>query len=162
MEQIAKFNEKENRIILDDKYLFAFSKYDGFTERLLRAQLTINYDYEYNLELSAFQHERKTRNKSSFFTEIGTLSGQLLTYLESFLESDYLTLKEIYDYETFQILDIGSQQYLMNLEPKTTKIGIIDGLPVEYFKSDTEKILYKFNEYLKDWVEEKYRNWLDK
>ena len=162
MKQITKFNEEENRIILDDKYLFAFNKFDGFTERLLVAQLTINYDYEYTLELSAFQHEKKTRNNSNFFSENGTLSGQLLIYLERLLESDYLTLKEIYDYETFQILDIGSQKYLINLEPKTTKIGIIDGLPEEYFKSNPEKILYEFNEFLKNWIEEKYTNWIEK
>ena len=160
MEQFRKYDAEEDRIVLDSKYLFAFTKTDGFSERLLRAQLLINYEYEYNLELKAFQHERKTNNHSDYSTEKGMVTGKLLDHFERLLLSDYLTLKKYYDFVTLQITDVGQQQYLINLEPKTVNINILDGLPEEYFKSETEKILYEFNEFLKNWIEEKYQYWI--
>lgn len=160
MEQFRKFNEKLNKIILDEKYLFSFSSFDGFTERLLGAELLVDYDYNYELELSAFNHEKKTKNNSNSIIEKGKLPNKILQYLEDLLLSDYLSLKSNYDFETFDITDIGCQQYLFNLEKTTTNIHIIDGLPEEYFVSITEKKLFEFNNYLKKQIENKYQNWI--
>lgn len=56
----------------------------------------------------------------------------------------------------------GGQQYLINLDEKTTNIHIVDGLPKEYFKSEPEKILYEFNSFLKNWCDKEYHNWINK
>jgi hypothetical protein len=162
LEQFRKYNKEEDRIILDDKYLFAFTKSDGFNDRLLGAELVISYDYEYIFELNAFNHEKITNNNSNSLFLEGTVSGELLKHFENLLNAEYLKLKRYYDYETFIIDDIGGQQYLINLDEKTTNIHIVDGLPEEYFKSETEKILYKFNCFLKNWCDQEYHNWINK
>ncbi|MFM2387561.1 MAG: hypothetical protein RL660_2318 [Bacteroidota bacterium] len=159
MEQFRKFNEKLNKIDLDEKYFFAFTNTDGFTPRLLQAQLVVDYDYNFELELSAFMHEDKTVNKSNSITEKGKLPKQLLQCLEDLLMSDYLSLKSNYDFETFIITGTGHQQYLFSLEKTTTNIDIVDGLPEEYFQSISEKKLFAFNEYLKELTANKYQNW---
>lgn len=160
MEQFRYFNKEQNKIILDEKYLFAFTKSDGFTERLLTAEFVIDFNYEFTLELEASNHNKKTKNFSNTIIENGTITYEILNYFENLLESDYLTLKTVYNFETFSIDDIGGQQYLINLEKSTTNITIVNELPKTYFNTASEKILFEFNEYLKTWVELKYQNWL--
>lgn len=87
MEQFTKYNKEEDQIILDDKYLFAFTKSDGFTERLLRAELVIRYDYSYVLELNAFQHEKMTKNNSSSLILEGNVAGEFLLHFEKCLSA---------------------------------------------------------------------------
>ena len=88
---------------MDDKYLFALTKSDGFTERLLRAELVISYDYKYVFELNAFRHEKITNNNSNTLILEGNVSGELLKHFENLLNAEYSKLKKYYDYETFII-----------------------------------------------------------
>ncbi|OYU79011.1 MAG: hypothetical protein CFE23_15990 [Flavobacterium sp. BFFFF1] len=160
MEQFRKLDNVLNKILLSDKYLFAYTTTDGFTERLLGAELVVDYDFNYKLELRAFDHVKKTKNNSDTIMESGVLPKKIMEYLENLLHSNYLSLKSNYDYETVFISGTGMQQYLLNLEKTTTNIHITDGLPEEYFKTDTEKLLFNFNAFLKKYVEDKYNNWL--
>jgi len=147
---------------LDDKYLFAFSNLDGNKKGLLRAELVIRYDYSYVFELNARDLEKQTNNNSNSLTLEGNVSGELLRHFENLLNADYLKLKKVYDYVIFTMTGMGEQQYLINLDVKTTNIHILDGAPRQSFVSETEKILYEFNSFLKNWCAKEYDHWTNK
>ncbi len=162
MEQFRRFSEERNRILLDEKYLFAYSKSDGFSNRLLSAEFVIDYEYNYVLELLAFQHNTLTKNNSDTLIENGKITGKELKYIEDLLSADFNSLKRIYDYGGLSIDDIGSQQFFINLDKITKDIHIIDGLAIEYFKTEVEILLFNFNEYMKNSIEKKYEHWIAK
>ncbi|MCT4665953.1 MAG: hypothetical protein N4A45_12050 [Flavobacteriales bacterium] len=162
MKQIRKFDKEQNTILLDDQYLFAFSCSDGFSHRLLSAEFVLDYDYNYTLELSAFQHSKLTSNNSDSFVEKEQLNGKKLELVEGLLSSNFNSLKQEYTCEGLAITDIGSQQIFINLDKKTKYIHIINGLPIEYFSTDTEKKLFQLNEYFKELIQVKYQKWITK
>jgi hypothetical protein len=85
------------------------------------------------------------------------LPEKIFDYLEILLDADLKSLKRRYSYSNFDISDIGSQRFLINLYDGI-EISIDDGLPLDYyFTTDVEVFLYDFNEYLKSWMEEKYQ-----
>lgn len=153
MEQFRRFDHNLKKIILDDNYAFAFSHFDGFSERLLHVELTIDWGYNHVLEVSYF--DRKYRDLPPYREE-GVLPPEIRTFFDQLIESDFLSLKDTYDYGLDGITDIGSQRYLINLNKTTKNIEILDGLPENCFETPTEKLLYRFNEYMKNLVEEKY------
>lgn len=155
-----KFNNDLNSRILDKQYLFAYTKGDGFTHRLLKADFAVDYEYNYRLELSAFQHTGITKNNSDQFIENGKLGDKEIEILESLLFSDFNTLKGEYEYENLDITDIGNQCIFINLDKVTKKINIQDGLTIEYFETTAERKLYELNEYFKELIEMKYENWI--
>lgn len=154
-----KFDEDKNRVTLNSDYIFSFLHRDGFNERLLLAELLIDDNFDYWLQMQGFQHEKITKNKSDFFLEKGDLPERILDYIERLIDSDIKSLKNHYDFITFVTSDCGAQHFLINLD-YTIDIDIIDGLPLEYFKTDAELLLFEFNEYMKAWIEEKYEAWL--
>ncbi|WP_299163180.1 hypothetical protein [uncultured Tenacibaculum sp.] len=162
MKQFRKFDKELNTILLDDKYLFAYSKGDGFSHGLLSAEFVLDYEYNYTLELNAFQHNKITNNNSNSLIEKEKLTGRELELIENLLSSNYNSLKQEYDYEGLCITDIGSQQIFINLDKKTKYIHISDGLPIECFKTIAEKKLFELNEYFKEFVETKYTKWIAK
>lgn len=153
MEQFRRFDHDLKKIILNDKYAFAFNYFDGFSERLLFADLTIDWGYNYVLMLE-FSGSKSVH--LSPYQEEGVLSPEIHSFFDQLIESDFLSLKDNYDYGMYGISDIGSQHYLINLDKTTKNVYIIDGLPEDYFETPTERLLYRFNEYLKNLVEEKY------
>ena len=162
MKQLRKYNNELKTILLDEQYLFAYSKSDGFSHRLLGAELVVDYDYNYVLELNAFNHEQITKNESNVFIEKGILKGLMLKHIEKLLSSDFNSLKQLYDYEGLAITDIGSQQIFINLDKTTKYIEILDGLSIECFESQPEKILFELNEYFKSLIVDKYTSWINK
>ncbi|MDR6920904.1 MULTISPECIES: hypothetical protein [Chryseobacterium] len=154
-----KFDEDKNTVTLNGDYIFSFDTSDGFSERLLGAELLIDHDFNYIFRMKAFQHEKITKNGSDVYTEEGEVPETIFNYLEKLMDSDYQSLKQIYENVTFCMTDTGSQMFLMNWA-KPLYISITEGLPQEFFVSETEQLLFNFNQYLKKWVEEKYRNWL--
>lgn len=162
MKQFRKFSEEHNRLLLDEEYLFAYSMFDGFSGRLLNAEFVVDYAYNYVLELKAFQHSKITTNKSDVLVETGKIEGRELKYMEDLLSGDFNTLKRIYDYEGLSIDDIGSQQFLINLDTITKDVHVSDGLSCECFKTDIELLLFDFNEYMKTLIESKYESWIRK
>ena len=156
----ARFDKDQKKIILNSDYIFSFSKYDGFSYRLLTIQLLIDYDFNYILQMSVFEHENKTKNISNEFQEKGKLPEKIFDYLEILLDSDLKSLKQKYSFWDYDISDIGSQRFLINLGDGI-EVNINDGLPLEYyFITDLEVFLFDFNEYLKNWVEDKYQAWI--
>ena len=162
LEQFRKFDEKHNRLLLSDEYIFAYTKSDGFSHRLLSGEFVVDWQYNYKLRLSAFQHHEITSNNSDVLLEAGILEGDKLERFEQFLGIDFAKIKQIYDFETFEVSDIGGQQFLINIDRITKHIGIIDGLTNSYFETPAEQILFDYNEYLKSLIENKYEKWLMK
>lgn len=160
MKQFRKFSEELNTILLDEKYLFAYSLSDGFTERLLRAEFVLDYNYNYTLEISAFKHQHITKNKSDKLIETSQLNGPLLEHIENLLSSDFNSLNQKYDHEGLAIMDIGMQQIFINLDKTTKYIEIMDDFPEDCFESPTEKILHELNEFFKHLVQQKYEDWV--
>lgn len=153
-----KFDKELKTVILDEQYLFAYSKTDGFSHRLLNADFAVDYEYSYTLELRAFQHKRITNNNSDHFIENGKLGNKEIELIENLLSSGYNSLKRGYDYKGLAITDIGNQQILINLNKTTKRIYIESGLPFECFESTAERKLYELNEYFKELIEIKYEN----
>jgi hypothetical protein len=162
LERVLKYSEKHSQVLLDEKYLFAYLKSDGFSERLLNATFLMDYNYNYVLEFNAFSHDKITINQSDNFIEKGTIEGTELKFIETLLSADYHSLKRSYDYEGLSIDDIGSQSIFINLDEITKDIHIISGLAIENFKTEVEKLLFNFNEYMKSSIEMKYDNWIAK
>lgn len=160
MKEFVKFDKELGTALLDEKYLFGYHKVDGFSHRLLSADFALDYDYNYTLRLKAFQHEAITTNNADFFIEEGKPTAKTIKLIESLLSSAYHTLKKEYVYEGLAITDIGMQGIGINLDKKTTFINIEDGLPIECFETPAEKKLYELNEYFKELIEKKYKNWL--
>lgn len=154
-----KFDEDKGIIILTPDYIFSFDTSDGLGERLLGAELLVDHDFNYIFHMKAFRHGKITKNTSDTYTEEGKVPEAIFNYLEKLMDSDYQSLKQIYEYVTFSMTDTGSQTFLMNWT-KPLYISITEGLPQEFFVSESEQLLFNFNQYLKKWVEEKYRNWL--
>jgi len=154
-----KFDEDKNTFTLNSDYIFSFDTSDGFSERLLGAELLIDHDFNYNFQMKAFRHEKITKNGSDVYTEEGKVPEAIFNYLEKLMDSDYQSLKQIYDNVTFCMTDTGSQTFLMSWT-KPLYISITEGLPQEFFVSESEQLLFNFNQYLKKWVEKKYRSWL--
>ncbi|MGU3373590.1 hypothetical protein [Chryseobacterium sp. M5A1_1a] len=146
-------------VTLNSGYIFSYSKFDGFCERLLAAELLVDQNFNFILQMRAFEHEKITKNGSNFFQESGELSGKIFDYFEQLIDLDVKSLKQNYDHITFVISDRGSQQFLINLD-QGIEVGIVDELPLEYFETETELLLFEFNEYMKTWVEEKYQAWI--
>lgn len=159
-EIIRRFNESENRIDLDENILFNYIKLDGFNERLLSADLRIDYNFNYGLILEAFQHSKLTKNKSDKIFLEGSLPDNIKIEIETILFGNYSSLKSLYNYETFAITDVGGFDFYFNIDNVTTNIGIEGGLPKEYFETEIEESLYSLNQTLANWIEEKYMNWL--
>ncbi|HCN52054.1 MAG TPA: hypothetical protein DIT10_23735 [Chryseobacterium sp.] len=156
----ARFDKKEGKIILNNDYAFSFSTYEGFSYKLLYTELLIDNDFNYILQMSVFEHENKTKDFPKMFQEKGKLPEKIFDYLEILLDADLKSLKRRYSYSNFDISDIGSQRFLINLYDGI-EISIDDGLPLDYyFTTDVEVFLYDFNEYLKNWMEEKYQTWI--
>ncbi len=162
MKQFRTYYKTLNTLLLDEQYLFAYSKSDGFSHRLLEAEFVVDYDYNYLLELKAFNHRQLTKNESNIFVEQGTLKGLKLKHIENLLSSDFNSLKQKYEYEDLAIADIGSQQIFINLDKTTKYIHILDGLTIDYFETPVEQKLFELNEYLKNLIETKYNNWITK
>jgi len=160
MKQFRKFDEKLGTITLDKQYLFAYSKDDGFSSRLLNADFTLDYEYNYTLELCAFQHKTITNNNADCLIEKGKLTGKNLELIESLLSSDYNTLKKKYEHKGLVVTDTGIQQIFINLDKATKYIHILDGLPIECFETPVEKKLYELNEHFKELIEAKYKYWI--
>ncbi len=158
MKQYRSYDKELNTILLDDQYLFAYSNFDGFSTRNLNAEFFV--DYNYTLELSAFKHKKITKNNSDNFIENGILNELSLEYIEKLLSTDFNSLKQKYQYEGFATTDIGSQQILINFDKITKYIDILDGLPIEFFKTPAEEKLFQLNEYFKEFIEIKYKNWI--
>ncbi|WP_430413234.1 hypothetical protein [Kordia sp.] len=118
----------------------------------------VGYNYNYTLELSAFDHEKITKNNSDNFVEKGNLIGERLELIETMLSSNFTALKQEYHYEGLAITGIGSQQIFINLDKITKYVHILDELPIEYFKTPVEKKLFEFNEHFKTFIELKYKN----
>lgn len=154
-----RLDEDKNMVTLNSDYIFSYSKYDGFCERLLAAELLVDYDFNFIFQMKAFEHEKLTHNNSDFFLERGELSGKIFEYFEKLLYSDVKGLKQNYHYITFDISDFGSQKFLINLD-QGIEVDIREGLTLEYFETETELLLFEFNEYMKNWIEEKYKAWL--
>lgn len=146
------FDKDKNILVLKGDYIFSYTKFDGFCERLLGAEMLIDHDFNYIFQMEAFQHEKITINKSNFFIENGRLPEGIFTYLEQFLESDFQNLNESYEEKSFVMTDVGRQFFTINFDSQTFKrVEIINGLPIEYFQNETELLLFEFNEYLKEY-----------
>jgi hypothetical protein len=158
---IRRYDDSLKKIILNEEYLFAFLTTDGLSHRQLWAEFLIDYDY--NLVLN-FSCDLPTSKEYVFkeFSETITekASSEIIYLLEDLLNSDYLELNEYYDFQTFQVDDIGGQQFLINFHSPTFNIHIVNGLPGEHFKSATERKLFQFNKFLLKIVETKYQNLL--
>lgn len=155
MEESADFTHSYGNVSLDEKYAFAFSHYDGFSHRLLKAQLKVTWDCHYVLEMNFFE----SRHNSKFpYCEEGRIETNILQFFERLMECDYTSLKDTYENKGFFVTDIGSQIFLLNFERATSRIVITDGLPVEYFEAKAERLLYDFNEYLKNMIEDRYNS----
>ena len=161
MEQYRQYDEERKTLTLDEQYLFAYHKGDGFSHRLLNADFLLDYEYNYTLKLEAFQHKRITTNKSDFLIEKGQLEGKELEFIENLLSADYDNLKKGYDYDGLSITDIGMQQVFINLGKKTKYVWIMEGLSIESFKTPVEKKLYELNEHFKELIETKYNKWIN-
>ncbi|MGS2727972.1 hypothetical protein ACU8DI_15305 [Psychroserpens sp. BH13MA-6] len=144
---------------MDENYLFAYSCGDGFSSRGLTFEYLVDYDCNYELELSVNAHEKKTKNNSDKIIEKGVLAGDELLLIEKLLSSDYNSLKQIYDYEGLDITDIGIQQIFINLDKTTKYVEILDGLPIECFESEVELLLFELNKYMLNKSEIMYENW---
>lgn len=53
-------------VTLNSDYIFLYSKYDGFCERLLAAELLIDHDFNFIFQMSAFEHEKIKTNNADF------------------------------------------------------------------------------------------------
>ncbi|WP_278495481.1 hypothetical protein [Chryseobacterium arthrosphaerae] len=154
-----RFDKDKKLVTLNSGYIFSFSKYEGFSYRLLAIEFLIDDDFNYLLQMSVAEHEDKAKNNSDQFQEKGRVPEKILDYLEILLDSDFKSLKQNYNFSDYDISDIGSQQFLINMD-EGIEVNIKEGLPVEYFETDVELFLFEFNEYMKKWVEEKYEAWI--
>ncbi|WP_278379511.1 hypothetical protein [Chryseobacterium arthrosphaerae] len=154
-----RFDKDKKLVTLNSGYIFSFSKYEGFSYRLLAIEFLIDDDFNYLLQMSVAEHEDKAKNNSDLFQEKGRVPEKILDYLEILLDSDFKSLKQNYNFSDYDISDIGSQQFLINMD-EGIEVNIKEGLPVEYFETDVELFLFEFNEYMKKWVEEKYEAWI--
>jgi hypothetical protein len=150
-------NEHKNKTFtLDKNYILAFSIFDGFTARLLSADLKIDWHNNFRLEMSSFE----TRNKiNPIYIEEDKLPEEMQYYLNLLIQSDYISLKSAYFNSTFIVYDIGSNSFKFNFENETTYTSINYGTPIDYFITETEKLLFDFNKYLYSFIEEKYKYW---
>lgn len=100
--------------------------------------------------MSVAEHEDRAKNNSDLFQEKGRVPEKILDYLEILLDSDFKSLKQNYNFSDYDISDIGSQQFLINVD-EGIEVNIKEGLPVEYFETDVELFLFEFNQYMKKW-----------
>lgn len=154
-----RFDKDKKLVTLNSGYIFSFSKYEGFSYRLLAIEFLIDDDFNYLLQMSVAEHEDRAKNNSDLFQEKGRVPEKILDYLEILLDSDFKSLKQNYNFSDYDISDIGSQQFLINVD-EDIEVNIKEELPVEYFETDVELFLFEFNEYMKKWVEEKYEAWI--
>ncbi|MFN8282812.1 MAG: hypothetical protein U0U67_06325 [Chitinophagales bacterium] len=156
MEQIVTLNHKSKNLDLTDKYLFALLFSDGFTSRLLSAQYTIDWNYNYTLEMESFECRN---NKIPAYLESGRISDDIHGFLEQLIESDYNSIATLYIYDNLFVNDIGSQNYFLNFDAETINITILNGVDRSKFKTQPEVLLFNFNQYLTKMIEEKYNIW---
>ncbi len=159
-EIIRKYNEIKNLTELNENILFNYIYSDGFNERLLNADLRIDFNYDFSLFLNAFQHSEVTKNKSDQLKLNGKIPQEIILLVEQIIFGNYCLLKKRYDYETFSITDVEVQFFLFNIDDSTTNITIEGNLPHDYFKTSIEKKLFELNEYLKKWIDKKYQEWM--
>lgn len=157
MDEITRYDLVLKKKILDNRFAFAFISFDGFTSRLLSKQFTIDWNYNFILEMESFECRNKT---NPLFREEGKLSDESRIYFEKLMESNYKSLNRSYYNDKLFFTGRGDQEYLLNFESETINISIESGLPIDYFKTETEKLLYTFNKHLYKITEEKYKDWV--
>ena len=147
-----------DKVILDHDYIFIYRKTDGFSRRLLQADLIVSKEYQYELQLKSFEYQPSTRKTFSIF-----ISGNLPTDLREKIE--YLTsIKQIkekikHGYGGY-IDDMGERTFIFKKDKKIIKTGI-HILDLEKFKktaNPAEKELIEANDMLHEWIEKIYKN----
>ncbi|MCJ8155448.1 hypothetical protein MKJ01_16950 [Chryseobacterium sp. SSA4.19] len=81
-------------------------------------------------------------------------------YLENLLNSEYKDLRQNYYPAQLAVTDSGNQTFILNFDTEFLNVNIINGYPKVCFETKAELLLFEFNEYLKNWVETKYQDWL--
>ncbi|WP_196893569.1 hypothetical protein [Aureivirga marina] len=157
--QHLHFNPKTNKINLDSNYVFAYSKSDGFTCRLLQGEVLIDFNYNFYMKISIFHHDNFPNSNKKNHEIKGKLDGELLKLFENFIYSDYLNLNEFYDYENFMVSSTERHQILVNLEKDTTKVSLYMNLKCFSIDSDEKKHLINLINYMNNWIESIYENW---
>jgi len=147
-----------DKVILDHDYIFIYRKSDGFSRRLLRADLIVSKAYQYELQLKSLEYQPSTGKAFSIF-----ISGNLPTNLREKIE--YLTsIKQIkekikHGYGGY-IDDMGENTIILKKDKKIIKTAI-HILDVEKFKktaNPAEKELMELHDMLHEWIEKIYKN----
>ena len=157
--QHLHFDPKTNKIILDSNYVFAYSKSDGFTCRILQGVFLIDFNYNFEIKISIFHHDNFPNSNKKKHEIKGKLDGELLKLFENFIYSDYLNLNEFYDYENFVVSSTERHQILVNLEKDTTKVSLHMSPKSFSIDSDEKKHLINLINYMNNWIESIYENW---
>lgn len=160
MKQFRILAPTTNTLTLHQDYIFAYAAFDGFSARLLRGEFLVDHHYNYTLELNAFQHQDKTHNHSNTFLETGQVQGQELAWIEKLLLADWESLEASYDDKSPEMTDVGSQQVFINFCGHNRCIHIVEAPNPSCFESPAEQILMALDAHFKEWIEQKYRDWL--
>lgn len=160
MDDYLKYNKPPAKPELHGDYLFAYSQFDGFNARLLYAIFLVDWDFKYTLKLEAFSHKNLTQNGSDSLVLTEQLTGEKLERLESFLSLDLSQLKSNYKEEYLAITDQGTERFLINLDKHTQWVSFENNLPLSCFNPGVEQEAFLYKDYLMDWVENVYLDWL--
>ncbi|MEP0265458.1 hypothetical protein [Dokdonia sp.] len=142
--------------ILQEDYIFICRRSDGFNRRLLKIDLLINKEFEYEMKMESLEYQNSTGKKLCFF-----LSGNIpiniqepLEYLLSLKKLDTLISHSYGKYMT----DIGDNDYIFINKKNVinTSIHILDYETFSKKANSAESELINLHDSLRVWVENIY------
>lgn len=149
----------DRKVQLDDKFIFAFKYFDGFTHRLLDFTLYIDKDYNYILHLTAFQRTALNDHGDFCLTFESSLPNNIKQSLSILINGNFENIFNEYLEEHLGASGQGSTRIFYNSNGNTKPIHVSNNLEnTSYlFKSKNEKRLFKLIQLIRDWVKNFYQ-----
>lgn len=135
--------------IRESEFVFVYSQIDGFSERLLSAELFVNKEYDYELYLSFYNSKISVNQLELVFK--GPLPKMLKQKLKEILRNPKL---DYFYGDAWE--DMGNRHFFFNTEQKLvmSTIGVIMN---NEDKIEKNKSFFEFYNALSEWIEKHYQ-----
>ncbi len=148
------YNSKKS--ILQEDYIFIHQRSDGFSRRLLKVDLLINKEFEYEMKMKSLEYQNSTgKNLDTFLHgNIPTSIKEPLEYLLALKKLDTVISHSYGKHMT----DIGDNKYIFIHKKNVvnTSIGIVDHERFAKNANAAETELMNLNNSLRVWIEDVY------
>lgn len=145
-----------NKSILQEDYVCIHRRSDGFSRRLLKVDLRINKEFEYEMNLESLEYQNSTGKKVDIFLKgnVPTTIREPLEYLLALKKLDTLISHAYGKYMT----DIGDNDYIFIHKKNVikTSINIVDHERFTKNANAAETELMNLSSSLRVWIEKIY------